>query len=276
MRLEVYSGGSRRQDPSGAVLPAPPAAGGAHSAGGKPRCKLGPRGTWPASLSLLLRPGGSPESTHTSQRCPSHPWWPHLRSSPPQSLPAGSCPWPGPPRHARPGPGWCPFSVCGAWPAGAARRGGRRRVGAQHRPTPSRVSSPPRRAGGGAHLSPGPQAADSTPPAVLKGAARRRGDGAPRATALPRPGGAEARRRFPAPSPLRRPLSCQLQNLGPARRRCSLVPVIIHIASNIGNDCRNIFAKFIHYRREEGMLYPRSVGRLFTCENTSSFKLKQC
>lgn len=143
MRLEVYSGGSRRQDPSGAVLPALPAAGGAHGAGGKPRCKLGPRGTWPASLSLLLRPGGSPESTHTSQGCPSHPWWPHLRSSPPQSLPAGSCPWPGPPRHARPGPGWCPFSVCGAWPAGAARRGGRRRVGAQHRPTPSRVSSPP-------------------------------------------------------------------------------------------------------------------------------------
>lgn len=62
MRLEVYSGGSRRQDPSGAVLPALPAAGGAHGAGGKPRCNSALAAPGPPLSLYFSGPGGLPKA----------------------------------------------------------------------------------------------------------------------------------------------------------------------------------------------------------------------
>lgn len=59
----------------------------------------------------------------------------------------------------------------------------------------------------------------------------------------------------------RRPLSWQLQNLGSTERRCPLGPIIIHIASDTGNDCRDIFAKFIHSLQEGGKDALSKVGK---------------
>lgn len=100
----------------------------------------------------------------------------HLRSSPPQSLPSGSCPWPVPRRLALPEPGQCPFRICGAWPAGpSAPEQESRGLGAHGRSYSNPGSESPR-AGCRAHLSKSPRAADITPPVDLKGAALRLGE----------------------------------------------------------------------------------------------------
>lgn len=192
------------------ALRALPAAGGAHGAGGKPRrraaCREPGVQTRPvqhlARLSLRLSgPWVSQKHSHLSEG-----FLPSMVASPPIQPAAKSSSWKLPMAGATaprpPGVGLVPIQCVRGMARGRGALGGQRKVGAHHGPTPNRVSSPPCRAGGGAHLSPGPPAADSTPPADLKGAARRRGDGAPRATALPRPGGAKARRGFPGPSPL--------------------------------------------------------------------------
>lgn len=176
-----------------------------------PGCKLGAA---PSRLSLSVSLArGSPESTPTSGGVPSHPGWAHLLSSPPQSLPAGSCPWPGPRRPARPEPepGRCPFSVCGAWPAAGARQGGQPETPSARRwVTKPSIQSPAARAA--ALLSPpGRRQLTARPQRTLK--AKQAGG----ATVCPgeRPG---HRGVFPESPFSRGLLPCQLQHLGAARQ----------------------------------------------------------
>lgn len=203
---------------------------------------------------------GSPESTATAG-APSPSGRTHLRSSPPQSLPAGSCPWPGPRRRLRAEPGRCPFSVCGAWPVAGTRQGGQRETPSARRSVAHAVSRAPPQAGGGPRRSPGPRAADSTPPADLKGEAGRR---APRAGTPEPPRGSQEPARLPPPSPL--------PTAEPPRReaKCPLVPAMVRIASHAVNDCRDIFANFITRKRGALSKLVKYNG-LFTCGDTSFF-----
>lgn len=200
-----------------------PAAGGAHAARvveahgcGAPRPTTA-RSVNSAGLSFSPGPGRLPRVHSPPGRLPPIQGWAHLRSSPPRSLPAGSCPWSEPRRPALLEPGRCPVRVRGAWPAGPRVGGG---VGSLERPaapTASPVSAPP--GPRVAALSPlrAPAAAASTPPADLKGAA-------PRRSGTLGPGALHSPPTPPAPTPGH--LTPSLQAL---RRRCR--PCLVHTSS---------------------------------------------